>query len=94
MSDSKENNNELNTAGEPEVAYGSSADSLRANVVDAIQSIQDVNILESILSFIKKKVDWQDEIPNEETLAAMREAENGECEILDVEHFKEYVASL
>lgn len=52
MSFSKENNNELNTIGEPEVAYGSSADSLRANVVDAIQSIQDVNILESIMSFI------------------------------------------
>ena len=30
----------------------------------------------------------------EDTLAAMREAENGECEILDVEHFKEFVASL
>jgi hypothetical protein len=33
--------------------------------------------------------------PNEETIAAMREAESGEnLEVLDVDHFMEYVASL
>ena len=84
MSNINENNKEQSTAGEPEVAYGNSVDSLRATVVDAIQSIQDANILESILSFIKKKIDRQEDIPNEVTLAAMREAENGEgLEVVD-----------
>ena len=81
-------------ANEPEVAYGNNLDSLKLAVIDAVKHIQDVNILEGLLSFINK-AQPQEDIPNEVTLAAMREAENGEgLEVLDVEHFKDFVASL
>ena len=86
---------EQNIANEPKVAYGNNADVLRSTVVDAVQSIQDVSILESILSFIKKKVDWQEEIPNEGTLAAMREAENDEgLEVVDTSSVDAMIASI
>ncbi|MBR5639725.1 MAG: hypothetical protein IKW83_08175 [Muribaculaceae bacterium] len=89
----QEKQQEQNVANEPEVVYGN-IDALKTTVIEAVQRIQDANLLERILSFIKKD-QTQEDIPNEVTLAAMREAESGEdLEVLDVEHFKEFVASL
>ena len=91
----QEKQQEPNVAKEPEATYGNNPEALRSIVVDAIESIQDVNILESILSFIKKKVDWQEEIPNEETLAAMREAESVDnLEVVDTSSVDAMLASI
>ncbi len=80
-------------ASEPEVAYGNKIDSLKSTVIDAVQHIQDANFLERILSFITKT--QQEDIPNEETLAAMREAESSEgLEVVDTSSVEAMVASI
>lgn len=95
MDEYKDKNQEPIDVNEPETAYGNSADALKALVVERVQHIQDVNILESILSFIKKKVERQDNIPNEETLAALREAESdADLSTVDTSSVEAMIASI
>ena len=89
----QEKQQEQNVANEPEVVYGN-IDALKTTVIEAVQHIQDANFLERILSFIKKD-QTQEKIPNEVTLAAMREAESGEgLEVVDTSSVEAMIASI
>ena len=95
MSKYKDIEKEPHISEEPNAVYGGNLDAMKVHVVESILRIQDANVLKSILSFIKNKIEWSEDIPNEETIEAMKEVENGdELEILDVENFEKYVASL
>ena len=95
MDNYKDKENELQISKEPNVVYGGNLDAMKVHVVERILRIQDANVLKSILSFIKNKIEWNEDLPNEETIEAMQEVENGdELELLDVDNFEKYVASL